>query len=109
MAVSPSQKFQFRKMRVRAKVYGTPERPRLSVYRSLKHVYVQVIDDTKSRTLAAVLGGGNITAAKKAGEEIAEKALKAKVKKVVFDRGGRLYHGVVKAVAEGAREKGLEF
>lgn len=96
-------------MRVRSKVYGTSERPRLTVYRSLKHVYVQVIDDVKSHTLAAVLGGGNVAGAKKAGEQIAEKALKANIKKVVFDRNGRIYHGVVKAVAEGARAKGLEF
>ncbi|OGR83333.1 MAG: 50S ribosomal protein L18 [Elusimicrobia bacterium RIFCSPLOWO2_01_FULL_54_10] len=96
-------------MRVRAKVSGTPERPRLSVYRSLKHVYVQVIDDSQGLTLAAVLGEGNVAGAKKAGEQIAEQALKAKVKKIVFDRGGRIYHGVVKAVADGAREKGLEF
>lgn len=96
-------------MRVRSKVYGTSERPRLTVYRSLKHVYVQVIDDVKSHTLAAVLGGGNVEGAKKAGEQIAEKALKANIKKVVFDRNGRIYHGVVKAVAEGARAKGLEF
>ena len=109
MSVSPLQRLHFRKMRVRSKIYGTPERPRLTVYRSLKHVYVQVIDDVKSHTLAAVLGEGNVEGAKKAGEAIAEKALKAKIKKVVFDRGGRIYHGVVKAVAEGARAKGLEF
>ena len=109
MSVFPLQRLHFRKMRVRSKIYGTPERPRLTVYRSLKHVYVQVIDDVKSHTLAAVLGEGNVEGAKKAGEAIAEKALKAKIKKVVFDRGGRIYHGVVKAVAEGARAKGLEF
>ena len=109
MAVSPLQRLHFRKMRVRKKIYGTSERPRLSVHRSLKHIYVQVIDDVKSRTLAAVLGKGNVEGAKIAGEAIAEKALLAKVKQVVFDRGGRLYHGVVKAVAEGARAKGLEF
>ena len=109
MSVSPLQRLHFRKMRVRSKIYGTSERPRLSVYRSLKHVYVQVIDDVKSRTLAAVLGKGNVAGAKKAGEAVAEAALKANVKKVVFDRGGRIYHGVVKAVAEGARAKGLEF
>ena len=109
MAVSPLQRLHFRKMRVRNKVSGTPERPRLSVYRSLKHVYVQVIDDTKGLTLASILGGGNLKDAKKAGEQIADKAIKANVKKVIFDRGGRIYHGIVKAVADGAREKGLEF
>ncbi len=96
-------------MRVRSRVYGTSERPRLSVYRSLKHLYVQVIDDTKGMTLAAATGGVNLESAKKVGADIADKAIKAKVKKVVYDRGGRIYHGVVKAVADGAREKGLEF
>ena len=107
-------------MRVRKKVFGTSERPRLSVCRSLKHIYAQVIDDSKGHTLvsassldAAIRGskktGDNIEAAKKVGEAIAAKALKAKIQKVVFDRSGRIYHGVVKSVAEGAREKGLEF
>ncbi len=116
MAISPSQRFQFRKMRVRKKITGTPERPRLSVYRSLKHIYAQVIDDTKGRTLAAASSNDSDLkdskgreAAKKVGAALAERALKAKIKKVVFDRGGRLYHGVVKSLAEGAREKGLEF
>ena len=113
------QRFYFRKMRVRRKIRGTAERPRLSVFRSLKHVYAQVIDDTNGRTLVAASSlesdkgskkaGGNVESAKKVGEAIAEKALKAKIQKVVFDRGGRLYHGVVKSVAEGARGKGLEF
>lgn len=96
-------------MRVRTKVFGTSERPRLSVYRSQKHVYAQVIDDSKGHTLAAAMGKSNLEGAKKSGQALAEKAVKSKVKKVVFDRGGRLYHGVVKALAEGAREKGLEF
>ena len=109
MAISPLQRFHFRKIRVRTKVTGTAERPRLSVYRGQKHIYAQVIDDTTGRTLAAAMGKSNVEGAKKVGEALAEKAVKSKVKKVVFDRGGRLYHGVVKAVAEGAREKGLEF
>ncbi len=109
MAVSPLKRFHFRKSRVRSKVYGTTERPRLSVYRSSKHIYCQVIDDTQGKTLVAAQGIGNIVSAKKVGANLAELALKANVKKVVFDRGGRIYHGVVKAVAEGAREKGLEF
>ena len=109
MAVSPLQRFYFRKMRIRKKIFGTAERPRLSIYRSLKHIYAQVIDDSLGRTLASALGGRDIKSAKIVGQDVAEKALKANVKKVVFDRGGRLYHGVVKALAEGAREKGLEF
>ena len=109
MAISSLQRFHFRKMRVRKKAFGTSERPRLSVYRSLRNVYVQVIDDTKGRTLAAATGEGNVEGARKAGEALAEKAVKAHIKRVVFDRGGRLYHGVVKAVADGARAKGLEF
>lgn len=109
MAISPLQRFNFRKIRVRQKVRGTAERPRLSVYRSLKHVYVQVIDDVKGNTLAQASGKRNVESAKKVGEAAAELAIKAKIKSVVFDRGGRLYHGVVKAVAEGARGKGLEF
>ena len=109
MAISPLQRLHFRKMRVRKKILGSAERPRLSIYRSLKHIYAQVIDDSQGKTLAAAMGEDNIGSAKKVGEEIAQKAIKSSVKKVVFDRGGRLYHGVVKAVAEGAREKGLEF
>lgn len=104
--------------RIRKKVAGTPERPRLSVYRSLKHIYAQVIDDVHGRTLAAVSsaaksaglgGGGNIAAAKEVGRMIAERAKEKGIRKVVFDRGGYLYHGRVKALAEAAREAGLEF
>ncbi len=112
--------FQFRKIRVRKKVSGSPERPRLSVCRSLKHIYAQVVDDTTGKTLAfassmdpeikkAQKSGGNKNAATQVGQLIAERAKSAKVTKVVFDRGGRIFHGRVKAVAEGARGKGLEF
>jgi len=99
---------------------GTKERPRLCVYRSLKHIYAQIIDDIEGRTLVAAstldpaLRGtlsstSNKEAAKKVGELIAQKALDKGIKKVVFDRGGYKYHGRVAALAEGAREKGLEF
>jgi large subunit ribosomal protein L18 len=110
-----------RKKRVRKKVFGTPERPRLSVYRSLKHIYAQVIDDTKGITLVAAstldpalreqLKGikGKIEAARLVGKLVAERALEKGIKKVVFDRGGFKYHGRVKALADGAREAGLEF
>ncbi len=110
-----------RKKRVRKKVFGTPERPRLSVYRSLKHIYAQVIDDTKGITLAAASTldpalreqlkdiKGKVEAARLVGKLVAERALEKGIKKVVFDRGGFKYHGRVKALADGAREAGLEF
>jgi large subunit ribosomal protein L18 len=105
-----------RRRRVRARVNGTAERPRLSVYRSNKGVFAQLIDDTKGQTLAAVNwiepDLRKLTAseqAKKAGELLAERAKKAGVKSCVFDRGGYQYHGRVKALAEGAREGGLAF
>jgi large subunit ribosomal protein L18 len=120
MASSPLKSYYFRKIRVRKKVFGTPERPRLSVYRSLKNIYAQVIDDTKGRTLAFASSldssireqkksGGNKDSALMVGHLIAERSGASKIKKVVFDRGGRIFHGCVKAVADGAREKGLEF
>jgi len=102
--------------RIRRKVRGTTERPRLAVYRSLNHIYAQVIDDQKARTVAAAsttektLGaktGGNIDAAKLVGQTIAERALAAGVDRVVFDRGGYLYHGRVKALTDAARAAGL--
>jgi large subunit ribosomal protein L18 len=106
--------------RVRKKVTGTAERPRLNVYRSLNHIYAQVIDDAQGKTLVAastldgalkgkLASGGNKEAAKAVGELIARKSLEKGVKAVVFDRGGYLYHGRVKELAEAARAAGLEF
>ena len=96
--------------RIRRKLSGTGERPRLNVYRSLNHIYAQVIDDQKGETLALkVKTGGNIAAAKEVGKTVAEAAVKQGIKKVVFDRGGYLYHGRIKALADAAREAGLEF
>ena len=102
--------------RIRHKVRGTAERPRLAVFRSLKHISVQVIDDTAGRTLAAassnekgLAGGGNLAGAKQIGKLIAGRAKEQGIRKVVFDRGGYIYHGRVKALAESAREAGLEF
>lgn len=105
-----------RHRRVRGKISGTAECPRLDVFRSSKHIYAQIIDDVSGKTLVAAStlekgfdgNGGNAEAANKVGKAIAEKALKAGIKQVVFDRGGFVYHGRVKALAEGAREGGLE-
>jgi large subunit ribosomal protein L18 len=105
-----------RHARVRAKVSGTSEAPRLCVFRSNKNIEVQVIDDTKGITLVAtssealkLSNGNNIEGAKLVGKDIAEKCLAKDIKKVVFDRGGYVYHGRVKALAVAAREAGLEF
>jgi large subunit ribosomal protein L18 len=111
-----------RHIRLRKKISGTSERPRLSVFRSLHHIYAQVIDDTKGNTLLTVstvdpelkksLGGksgGNVEAAKLVGTTIAKKAIEKGIKQVVFDRGGQIYHGRVAALASAAREGGLEF
>ena len=98
-----------RRVRIRAKVRGTAKCPRLSVFRSHKHINAQLIDDVAGETLAAALGGAGVPAAGVVGRALAEKAAKLKIKKVVFDRGGYKYHGRVKALAEGAREGGLEF
>lgn len=109
-----------RKRHVRQKVSGTNQRPRLSVFRSVNHIYAQLIDDEKSVTLAAastlapelkesVPQGGNVSAAQKVGELIAHKAKEYQIESVVFDRGGNLYHGRVKALADAAREGGLKF
>ncbi|MEN6315490.1 MAG: 50S ribosomal protein L18 [Clostridiaceae bacterium] len=106
--------------RVRKKIDGTPDRPRLNVFRSLNNIYVQIIDDTTGNTLAAastldeaikgkLASGGNKAAAKEVGKLIGQKAVEKGIKQVVFDRGGYLYHGRVKELAEGAREAGLEF
>lgn len=100
-------------LRVRKKVNGTPERPRLNVYRSNKAIYCQIVDDTKGHTLASAtsqgLKGNKTEQAAAVGKAIAEKAKAAGVESVVFDRGGYLYHGRVKALADGAREGGLQF
>jgi len=99
--------------RIRAKVSGTPERPRLSVFRSNKHIYAQIIDDAAGVTLAAASSregdaGIGVEASKAVGQRIAERAKEAGISTAVFDRGGYRYHGNVKAVAEGAREGGLQ-
>jgi large subunit ribosomal protein L18 len=106
-----------RHRRVRGKISGTPERPRLDVYRSTNHIYAQIIDDVAGKTLVAAsslekgfgVSGGNKEGAKKVGELIAKKALDAGIENVVFDRGGYIYHGRVQALAEAARENGLKF
>ncbi|MFZ5648773.1 MAG: 50S ribosomal protein L18 [Bacillota bacterium] len=109
-----------RQQRVRNKIYGTAERPRLNVYRSLNNIYAQLIDDDKGVTLAAVStlspelkgkldSGGNLEAAAAVGGLIAKKALEKGISSVVFDRAGYLYHGRVKALADAAREGGLQF
>jgi large subunit ribosomal protein L18 len=112
-----------RHIRVRKRVQGTPERPRLNVYRSTNNIYAQVIDDLAGRTLASASSldsalrgdnasrsaGGNIDAAKSVGQLVAERAKAAGITRVVFDRGGYLYHGRVQALADAARENGLEF
>jgi large subunit ribosomal protein L18 len=100
--------------RIRRKLAGTGERPRLNVYRSLNHIYAQVIDDQKGETLVSASSiklktGGNVAAAKEIGKAVAEAAVKQGIKKVIFDRGGFLYHGRIKALADAAREGGLEF
>lgn len=111
---------EIRHRRIRKSIFGTPERLRLSVYRSLKHIYAQIIDDTKGHTLVSVstlepevrsqLDGLTKTeTARVVGKIIAERAIAKGISKVVFDRGGYRYHGRVKALAEGAREGGLEF
>jgi large subunit ribosomal protein L18 len=109
-----------RHLRIRQKMVGTPEKPRLCVYRSLKHIYAQVIDDTTGRILTSAsslsqearqsgVSGGNVPSARIVGQLLADKAKAVGIERVVFDRGGYLYHGRVKALAEGAREKGLKF
>ena len=110
--------------RIRRKLYGTPERPRLSVYRSLNHIYAQLIDDHDGKTVVAANSregagkpaagakkktGGNVAVAKEVGKTLAQRAKEKGVSKVVFDGGGFLYHGRVKALADAAREAGLKF
>jgi len=105
--------------RIRKKMVGTQDRPRLNVYRSLNHIYAQVIDDLKGETIAAAstaegkksdrTTGGNVVAAKTVGKTIADRAKEKGITQVVFDRGGYLYHGRIKALADAAREAGLKF
>ena len=100
--------------RIREKLAGTAERPRLNVYRSLNHIYAQVIDDQQGVTLVSastikMKSGGNVAAAREIGKAVAEAAVAKGIKRVVFDRGGYLYHGRIKALADAAREAGLEF
>ena len=102
--------------RIREKLSGSGERPRLNVYRSLNHIYAQVIDDQTGKTLVSASSlalklktGGNVAAAKEIGKVVAERATEKGIKRVVFDRGGYLYHGRIKALADAAREAGLEF
>jgi len=116
-----AERLERRQFRTRKNIFGTPERPRLSVFRSDKHIYAQLIDDYAGKTLLSVAStsgelrgaelknGGNIAAARKVGQAIAEKAKAAGVTKVAFDRGGRMYHGRIKALADAAREGGLQF
>ena len=122
MARSEREARERRHARVRKKVSGTPERPRLNVYRSLEHIYAQVIDDTKGHTLVSAStldkevlkeigkeGKPKVDEAKLVGKIVAERAKQAGITSVVFDRGGYRYHGRIKALADGAREGGLEF
>jgi len=106
-----------RQARVRKVVHGTADQPRLSIFKSLKHFYAQVIDDDKGMTLASAstldkdieAGGAKMERAKLVGEKVAERAVEKGIKNVVFDRSGYKYHGKVAAIAQGARDKGLEF
>jgi large subunit ribosomal protein L18 len=117
--ISKNQKRGFVHDRIRKKLQGTAERPRLNVYRSLNHIYVQVIDDLNGQTLVSAStaegkkedrrAGGNVASAKVVGKAIAERAKAKGVTHVVFDRGGYIYHGRVKALADAAREAGLKF
>ena len=115
-----AKRLERRKWNVRDGLFGTPQRPRLSVFRSDKHIYAQLIDDHAGKTLVAAAStigdvrgelknGGNIAAAKKVGTAIAQRAKAAGISLVAFDRGGRMYHGRVKALADAAREAGLKF
>jgi len=104
-------------VRIRRAVKGSLDRPRLAIFRSLKHIYAQIIDDRSGRTIVAAssndkqstIAGGNLAGAKAIGKLVAERAMEHGIKQVVFDRGGYLYHGRVKALADAAREAGLEF
>ena len=115
-----SEKLERRRLRVRRRIFGTPVRPRLNVFRSKSHIYAQIIDDTTGRTLAAAstldpavrkaaASQKPLDVAKTVGQLLADRAKAATVQAVVFDRGGRLYHGRIKALAEASRERGLQF
>ena len=113
--VSKNVERQRRHLRVRKKISGTPECPRLNVFRSNAHIHAQIIDDVNGKTLVAassvemkLANGGNVEAAKAVGSEIAKRAIAAKIENVVFDRGGYVYHGRVQGLAEAAREAGLK-
>lgn len=113
---SRAERYTFRKLRTRKNIMGTGDRPRLSVYRSLKHIYAQLIDDLQGKTLAAAStkekgfsGGTGSKAAHAVGQAIAQRATSKGIKKAVFDRGARPYVGQVKALGDGARQGGLEF
>lgn len=120
MKLSRRESKQRRHRRIRSRVNGSPERPRLAVFRSHQHIYAQVIDDSQQQTLVAastlepglksgLASGGNCEASVQVGRLIAQRSLEKGISKVVFDRGGNLYHGRVKALAEAAREAGLDF
>jgi large subunit ribosomal protein L18 len=120
VALSKEQTRHRRHQRIRKRLAGTADKPRLSVYKSLNHIYVQLIDDKAGKTLlsastlekeirSGVKHGGNLSAAKQVGASIAQKALSKKIMTVVFDRGGYPYHGCIKALADAAREQGLKF
>nr|AKE98899.1 50S ribosomal protein L6 [Bangia fuscopurpurea] len=120
MKINTKQTRIHKHRRVRKKVHGTPDKPRLCVFRSNKHIYAQVIDDTKGVTLvaassvnlstqASITSGCNCDASRAVGKKLAEQSIKEGIKTVVFDRGGKLYHGRVKALAEAAKEAGMGF
>jgi len=120
VALSKDQTRQRRHLRIRKRLQGTGEKPRLSVYKSLNNIYAQLVDDVAGKTLlaastlekdirSAVKHGGNLDAAKKVGASLAQKALNKKITNVVFDRAGYRYHGCIKALADAAREQGLKF
>lgn len=111
---TPQKRYAFRKLRAQSKVRGTQDRPRLSVFRSLKHIYAQIVDDVAGKTLVSastltIKKKGTVVSAREVGKAVAEQAKAAKVSAVVFDRGALPYHGQVKSLAEGAREAGLNF
>ncbi|MDQ7788290.1 MAG: 50S ribosomal protein L18 [Thermodesulfovibrionales bacterium] len=120
LAESRREARERRHKRIRKKVSGTPAKPRLTVYRSLNHIYAQIVDDLKGQTLATASSldkefrdithhKGNVKTAKLVGELVAKRALEKGIKKVVLDKGGYLYHGAIKALADASREAGLEF